>query len=351
VLGGILLGFDKIAPFLTNPLVLVGFVIFAFYGLLRLILKAGIIPPVAQTTGGQIIKTFLRYGFIVAIVTIVLGFLIEGYKTFVNARVVSDQLNRALNPLALSATYMTTIPLNAPGMSEYLARLQRMAADVVEDYKRLALPASTNSAALGTELTRKQHVYLRTGAADQDGHLVPTSLGLAPDSPLMPDRDRDKVAWALVHNLSLAIFIYRKPIDPKDFKNVFSIGHPPADIGAWILSHNAASYEYSIGSSALTVSFWRLPLPREQYVEYSGAISSKDELRGTQIFVYPNHARPALEGYDEKSINDLLHAITLDSLDLGTGSGSKGTFNIPIGTLPTVTSQWGDPVFVYILPT
>jgi hypothetical protein len=69
--------FEKIAPFLTNPLVLVGFVIFLFFGLFRVLLKANIVPPVAQTTGGQIIKRFFAYSFIIAIVAIILGFSIE----------------------------------------------------------------------------------------------------------------------------------------------------------------------------------------------------------------------------------------------------------------------------------
>jgi hypothetical protein len=117
--------FEKIAPFLTNPLVLVGFVIFLFYGLLRIILRAGIIPQLAQTTGGQVIKSFLRYSFIVAIIAIILGFAIEAYKTFVGTSAVSTQLNRALNPIVFSITYSMTVSLNRPETSEYLARLNR----------------------------------------------------------------------------------------------------------------------------------------------------------------------------------------------------------------------------------
>jgi hypothetical protein len=69
--------FEMIAPFLTNPLVLIGIVIFLFYGSLQIMLKAKIIPE--QTTTGRLIKSFLRYSFIIAIIAIVLGFAIEAY--------------------------------------------------------------------------------------------------------------------------------------------------------------------------------------------------------------------------------------------------------------------------------
>jgi hypothetical protein len=40
-----LAAFKEIAPYLTQPLVLVGFVLLLFFGLHRSLLKAGIIPP------------------------------------------------------------------------------------------------------------------------------------------------------------------------------------------------------------------------------------------------------------------------------------------------------------------
>jgi hypothetical protein len=67
--------FGDIAPHLGNPLVLAGFGLFLFFSIHRLLIKSGILPPLAQTDAPAIIKALLRYGFMVAIVIIVLGFL------------------------------------------------------------------------------------------------------------------------------------------------------------------------------------------------------------------------------------------------------------------------------------
>lgn len=66
--------FKDIAPYLTHPLVLVGFVLLLFFGVHRTLIKAGIIPPLDQQTGSAVVQRLLRYGFVIALVVIVLGF-------------------------------------------------------------------------------------------------------------------------------------------------------------------------------------------------------------------------------------------------------------------------------------
>ena len=66
--------FPAIAPYLSNPLVLVGFVLLLFFGIHRTLIKSKIIPPVGPQTGGKIVQLLLRYGFILALVIVVLGF-------------------------------------------------------------------------------------------------------------------------------------------------------------------------------------------------------------------------------------------------------------------------------------
>ncbi len=66
--------FNDIAPYLTHPLALIGFVLLLFFGIHRTLLKAKIIPPVGPQIGGRLVQTLLRYGFIIALVVIVLGF-------------------------------------------------------------------------------------------------------------------------------------------------------------------------------------------------------------------------------------------------------------------------------------
>ena len=80
------LDFSSIAPYLKDPLVLIGFFLFLAFLFTRYILKKGIIPPLPQKTGYQALKTILLYGFLIGILVITLGFIIKykelsGHKT------------------------------------------------------------------------------------------------------------------------------------------------------------------------------------------------------------------------------------------------------------------------------
>ena len=74
-------GFSLVAPYLTNPLVLVGFVLFIVFVLHRVLLTAQIIPPLTPRTGGKVVQLLLRYLFFIALVVIVLGFALVFYQT------------------------------------------------------------------------------------------------------------------------------------------------------------------------------------------------------------------------------------------------------------------------------
>ena len=77
--------FAKIAPYLSHPLPLVGFVLLLFFGIHRLLIKSGRIPPVPRTQAPQIVKLFLTYGFTAAILVILAGFGLQAYETHVEA--------------------------------------------------------------------------------------------------------------------------------------------------------------------------------------------------------------------------------------------------------------------------
>jgi hypothetical protein len=79
----ILSAFGKIAPYLENPLVLIGFVILLFFSIHGMLLKSGIIPPVAQNEVPKLVTLVLGYGFTVAISIIVLGLLYALLHTYV----------------------------------------------------------------------------------------------------------------------------------------------------------------------------------------------------------------------------------------------------------------------------
>ena len=66
--------FKDIAPFLQQPLVLVGFVILLFFGILTALFKTNILPALPKKTVGDLVKRIINYGFILALLIIVLGF-------------------------------------------------------------------------------------------------------------------------------------------------------------------------------------------------------------------------------------------------------------------------------------
>jgi hypothetical protein len=71
--------FSQVAPFLVNPLVLVGFGLFLAYGLYQGLLKAGILVPLSQDQSSAIVRLMLNHGFAMAFLVIVLGFAFEAW--------------------------------------------------------------------------------------------------------------------------------------------------------------------------------------------------------------------------------------------------------------------------------
>jgi len=67
-------GFGKIAPYLRDPLVLVGFALFVGLSLARALLASDVIPPVGPGRGADIVRLLLHYGFATGLIVIVLGF-------------------------------------------------------------------------------------------------------------------------------------------------------------------------------------------------------------------------------------------------------------------------------------
>lgn len=71
------MSFDKVAPYLQDPLVLIGFVLLLFFSLSRSVLKAGIIPVLSGAAGYRIVTRLLLYGFILSLVVIAVGFVLK----------------------------------------------------------------------------------------------------------------------------------------------------------------------------------------------------------------------------------------------------------------------------------
>ncbi|GJM63924.1 hypothetical protein [Persicobacter diffluens] len=93
-----MINFEKIAPYLEDPIVLIGFFIFVVFLLLRFIIKKGIIPTLTKKDGFSFLKLILLYGFIFGIVLMGLGFGLK-YSEMSKKRqaVIINQLNSELN--------------------------------------------------------------------------------------------------------------------------------------------------------------------------------------------------------------------------------------------------------------
>ena len=73
--------FTNLAIYLKDPLVLVGFLLLLFFGIHRTLIKSGIILPLSARAGSKILQILLRYGFLIAIAVIVLGFALAFFRT------------------------------------------------------------------------------------------------------------------------------------------------------------------------------------------------------------------------------------------------------------------------------
>lgn len=68
------LSFEKIAPYLSDPLVLIGFALLLFFGLGRTIVRSRLLTPVSGVKSYRVLQTLLLYGFALGVLVIALGF-------------------------------------------------------------------------------------------------------------------------------------------------------------------------------------------------------------------------------------------------------------------------------------
>jgi uncharacterized membrane protein len=105
--------FARIAPGLTNPITIIGFALFLFFGIHRLLVQSAIIPPVSQLDASLIVRTILRYGFWISVLTIVLGFIYavitNGLAGFISG---AEKLSSRKSNLQLVDTYFEDSTLN-----------------------------------------------------------------------------------------------------------------------------------------------------------------------------------------------------------------------------------------------
>lgn len=156
-------GFGEIAPYLQHPLVLIGFALLLVFGLLRGFLGSDKLPIVGRQDAGRLLSAVLRYGFVLALMIIVLGFGLVFYREYraEEARIEREQaviaalaeerrkweqtlaeqrLQRDLDQQtirSLNAAYSTVEaqakqPDAPPGVSDALVRLAKGATEEAE---------------------------------------------------------------------------------------------------------------------------------------------------------------------------------------------------------------------------
>lgn len=81
-------GFEKIAPHLTSPLVLVGFVLLLAYTVYWQLMRSGVLKQVPQKERGLIVRLFLRYSFRLALTLLVTGLCLTEWNKY------TDKVNR-----------------------------------------------------------------------------------------------------------------------------------------------------------------------------------------------------------------------------------------------------------------
>jgi hypothetical protein len=66
--------FSQIAPYLTHPLVLIGFGLMLVFGVHRVLLRSHLLQPLSARSSSMVVRLVLHYGFLLAVLLIILGF-------------------------------------------------------------------------------------------------------------------------------------------------------------------------------------------------------------------------------------------------------------------------------------
>jgi hypothetical protein len=78
--------------------VLVGFALLLVFGIHRTLIKAGILQPVSKAASDRNVRLLLHYGFVIAIVVIILGFGLQGFMQFVRSKQAGGVAISRTNP-------------------------------------------------------------------------------------------------------------------------------------------------------------------------------------------------------------------------------------------------------------
>lgn len=120
------LDFGKVAPYFQDPLVLVGFFLFLFFGFARYVIKQRIIPQLSERSGYRVLRQILLYGFVLGLIILVLGFGLK-YREL-SAQEQGNAVSMLRNELQANMNAADQLGRNVAtilGMMEKMARLLR----------------------------------------------------------------------------------------------------------------------------------------------------------------------------------------------------------------------------------
>lgn len=91
--------FANIAPFLTNPAVLIGFCLLLSFSVHRLLLRSRLLQPIPARNSFTLLDRILKYGFVLSLAIIILGFAVASFHEVPSPRGQSEQFEHNFPPV------------------------------------------------------------------------------------------------------------------------------------------------------------------------------------------------------------------------------------------------------------
>jgi tetratricopeptide (TPR) repeat protein len=159
-------GFAEFAPYLEDPLVLSGFALFLFFGALRFVVKR--LPVVTRKVAGVAVLRLVTFGFVLALIVIVLGFGLR----FMDLEAVkrAELAEQAVKAGTIRIAQLTQILEEEQQQSKELIRAINALAkekgpDIDEALETLGNGDTTKAKAIFRRITEEQAPEIREAAA------------------------------------------------------------------------------------------------------------------------------------------------------------------------------------------
>jgi hypothetical protein len=100
------IGFNKLAPYLSDPLILIGFFLLLAFTFSRYLIKKQIIGPMPKAYGYRILRLVLLYGFIIGLLIIIFGFALR-HEALMKQYRTGEELRLMLKDALRDASWLT----------------------------------------------------------------------------------------------------------------------------------------------------------------------------------------------------------------------------------------------------